>query len=85
MKVAAFVAILLILLLAFRAAWRVRPTLGLGITFGILAVCVVAAFAKLPEFDSVPLWLPPLPFAVVAATLFAFGILAWVWGDEHKP
>jgi hypothetical protein len=31
----------------------------------------------------VPVWLPPLPFAVVALTLFGFGIRAWFSG-KHR-
>jgi hypothetical protein len=31
--------------------------------------------------EEVPLWLPPLPFALVAVTLFVFGLLAWFWSE----
>lgn len=74
--------VLLAVLLALRAAWRARPTLGLGLTFGLLLSALFVTFVGWPEFKTVPLWLPPLPFAVVAVTLFVFGILAWVWGDD---
>jgi hypothetical protein len=32
----------------------------------------------------VPLWLPPLPFAFVACSLFFFAALAWYWGRRGK-
>ena len=30
-----------------------------------------------------PVWVPALPFALIALALFAFGLLAWFWGDEQ--
>ena len=62
--------------------WRKRPFLGAGIFIGVAVASVV--MAVLPAFDGgdVPIWLPALPFAVVAVTLFSFGILAWRWGDK---
>jgi hypothetical protein len=32
----------------------------------------------------IPVWLPPLPFAVIACTLFFFGGLAWWWGSDDR-
>jgi len=29
-----------------------------------------------------PIWLPALPLALIATTLFAFGALAWFWGED---
>ncbi len=84
MKIIVFVALILGLLLLWRAAWRTRPILAFGITLGLMISWVVIAIAGVPEIETVPLWLPPLPFAVVAVTLFVFGILAWVWGDERN-
>ena len=54
------------------------------VTIGIMIGWVFAVVVGSPTFNEVPLWLPPLPFAVVAVTLFAFRILAWVWGDEDE-
>jgi hypothetical protein len=31
----------------------------------------------------IPIWLPPLPFAVVAVSLFCLGILAWFLGRDR--
>jgi hypothetical protein len=80
-----FVVALLGALLLWYFAWRARPILGLGITVGIMVTWMLLALVGLPKFEHVPLWLPPLPFAVVAVTLFAFGILAWVWGADEQP
>ncbi len=84
MKTAVAVAIVIALLIIWRFAWRTRPILAFGITIGILFSWIVIAIAGMPAIESVPLWLPPLPFAVVAVTLFVFGVLAWVWGDADE-
>jgi hypothetical protein len=66
-------------LLAFLAlwtmAWRNRPILAFGIFLGFLI--------RPPDIQHIPLWLPPLPFAVVAITLLYFGVLAWWWGRRR--
>jgi hypothetical protein len=31
---------------------------------------------------SIPIWLPPLPFAVIALTLLSLGIWAWFSGEH---
>lgn len=52
------------------------------------AVGGVAALFGAPLLDAVialehvPIWLPALPFALVAVTLFAFGVLAWFWSED---
>jgi hypothetical protein len=71
-------------LLAFLAlwtlAWRNRPILAFGIFLGTASVCVLGILIRPPDIQHIPLWLPPLPFAVVAITLLYFGVLAWWWG-----
>jgi len=72
--------------LGFLILWiiavRKRPELGFGIAIGIAAAWI--AFAVMPKLTlhTIPVWLPPLPFALVALTLFFFGFLAWFWGDD---
>jgi hypothetical protein len=61
-------------------AWRNRPILAFGIFLGTATVCVLAAVVRPSGIQHIPLWLPPLPFAVVAITLLYFGFLAWWWG-----
>jgi hypothetical protein len=71
---------LLVLLALWSFAWRNRPILAFGIFLGTASVWVIAALVRPSGLGHVPLWLPPLPFAIVAIALFYFGILAWVWG-----
>lgn len=79
--------ILLMFLGLWALAWRRRRPLAIGILAGVvLAGIFVAAIHPL---DHIPLWLPPLPFALVACSLFFFGGLAWYWGrrgnDQGGP
>ena len=71
-------------MLAFLAlwtlAWRTRPILAFGIFLGTAAVLVIAALLGPSRPQHVPLWLPPLPLAIVAIVLFYFGTLAWLRG-----
>ena len=82
MKIVLIAVVVIALLALWRRAWRTQPMLAYGITIGIMIVALGAAFIDRPKLDHVPLWLPPLPFAIVAVTLLIFGILAWVWDDD---
>ena len=81
MKLAILIAVVLGLLVLWRLAWRRQPMLAYGITIGIMIVWLFAVLIGKPSFETIPLWLPPLPFAIVAVTLLIFGVLAWVWDD----
>jgi hypothetical protein len=72
----------LVLLAAWAAAWRSNPAMALGIGIGILMGWLAAGMAGRIHLDEIPIWLPPLPFAVVAATLIIFGVLVWLRADQ---
>jgi hypothetical protein len=74
---------LVLFLALWGVAWQRQPNLGLGIFFGVAIAAVVAALVRASHLHSVPLWLPPLPLAVIAISLFGFGIWAWVLGRER--
>ncbi len=63
-------------------AWRYQRRFAVGTVVGAVGGLLVAWLARPIELDHIPLWLPPLPFALVAVTLFCFGILAWFWGED---
>lgn len=64
-------------------AWQRGSRLAIGIAIGILlALVLTPVLNSIREMDHVPVWGPPLPFALIALTLFAFGLLAWFWGEE---
>ena len=74
---------LLLFLALWGVAWRRQPNLALGIFFGVAIAALVAALVRSSHLHSVPVWLPPLPFAAVATSLFGFGIWAWVLGRKR--
>jgi len=73
---------LVLFLALWGMAWRRQPNLALGIFFGVAIAALVAALVRPSHLHSVPVWLPPLPFAAVATSLFGFGIWAWVLGRK---
>lgn len=62
--------------------WRKQPVFALGIILGTTTVLVFAAIVRPSAPQHVPLWLPPLPFAVLALVLLVFGVLAWRTGRD---
>ena len=74
---------LVLFLALWGVAWRRQPNLALGIFFGVAIAALVAALVRPSHLHSVPVWLPPLPFAAVATSLFGFGIWAWVLGRKR--
>jgi hypothetical protein len=72
------------LLAVWTRAWQRRPALAFGMFLGVLGVWVIATLIRPSGLAHIPLWLPPLPFAIVAVALFSFGALAWVWGRHER-
>jgi hypothetical protein len=75
--------VLLGCLVLWLRAWQrgSRLALGLAIGAGIAFLGSLVLQAR-PVFDHMPVWVPALPFAVIAVTLFGFGALAWFWGED---
>jgi hypothetical protein len=65
------------------AALRGRTELAIGIAVGLGLAGVAAAAAPAFTLKQIPVWLPALPFAVIALTLLCFGVLAWWWGTDR--
>lgn len=77
-------ALLLLILLALLLAglwarrWLRYSKIAVGLAIGATVSVVVGLFASaIFVTHEVPLWLPPLPFAVVAFTMFGLGLLIW--------
>jgi hypothetical protein len=64
---------------AWQHGSRFAFVLAIGATLVQLAGPVVRTIAA---WEHIPVWAPALPFAVIAITLFVFGLLAWFWGEE---
>ncbi len=76
------IAALVLFLLLWGAAWGKQPNLAFGIFIGVATAAVVTAFARTLNVHNMPIWLPALPFAVVATSLLCFGIWAWFLGRD---
>jgi putative Ca2+/H+ antiporter (TMEM165/GDT1 family) len=79
----AFVAGSLLLVALLVAARRNRAEFAIGVAIGLALAGVAAAAAPAFHLQRIPPWLPALPFACVAVTLFFFGALAWWWGSDR--
>lgn len=76
--------VLLGCMLLWIRAWQRGSKLATGAVIGAAFALVVVLFVwVIGTADPMPVWLPALPFAVIATALFAFGLLAWLWGDEQ--
>jgi hypothetical protein len=58
---------------------RLAIGLAVGVVLALLAAPVARSVATL---DHLPVWVPALPFAAIAISLFVFGLLAWYWGED---
>ena len=64
-------------------AWERGSRLAVGIAIGAALVLIGGPIIRsVTTLDHVPLWAPPLPFALIALTLFGFGLLAWFWSED---
>jgi drug/metabolite transporter (DMT)-like permease len=77
------IAAAVLLLVLFGLIVRKRPELGFGIVVGGGLAWAGLALLPRPSMQNFPVWLPALPFAVVALMLFFFGFLAWFWGSDR--
>jgi ABC-type sulfate transport system permease component len=64
---------------------------NLELAFGILLGLPLAWFASrlltpyLTGMEDIPVWLPPLPLAIIAVLLLVKGALVWIKGNEALP
>jgi hypothetical protein len=71
----------LFLLWLFKLQHRSRMATGIaiGVLLGGIGASVVGVVGGMQHM---PIWVPALPFALVAISLFGFGLLAWFWGED---
>jgi hypothetical protein len=73
------------------ALWRSSPKAAYGVVWGfLLALGVYWIFSvQLKEYvtgmHEIPIWLPPLPIAVIVIALFWFGIKHWLYAVNLPP
>jgi len=73
-----------VFLILWGLAWRRQPTLAFGIFIGVAMGWVIALTVGPISLETMPIWLPATPFAVVAVTLLCLGVVVWFRGDD-KP
>jgi len=78
-----FIVALLVLLAVLGLSLRTRPQFAIGVVCGVALAWIGAALLPPLSLATMPVWLPALPFALVATSLFAFGALAWWWGSDR--
>jgi hypothetical protein len=67
--------------------WRVQPRAGFGVLIGLLFAWIFSRLLTpyVTGMTPIPLWLPPLPVALIALTLFVFGTVTWLRADRLPP
>jgi hypothetical protein len=76
-----------VLVLVWGQLWKRNLELALGILLGLplawLASKLLAPY--LTGMEEIPVWLPPLPIAIIATLLFIKGALVWIRGNDALP
>jgi hypothetical protein len=69
------------------ALWRASPKAGFGALIGIFVAWVLSLYMTpyVTGMTEIPLWLPPLPIAIIALALFYFGFKTWLRADNLPP
>jgi hypothetical protein len=69
------------------ALWKASPKAGLGALIGIFVAWILSLYMTpyVTGMTEIPLWLPPLPIAIIALALFYFGIKTWLRADNLPP
>jgi uncharacterized membrane protein YhdT len=67
--------------------WQTQPKLAFGVLLGLILAWIFSRYMRpyITGMEQIPLWLPPLPFAIVAITLLVAGALIWLRADNLPP
>lgn len=67
--------------------WRANPKAGIGALAGVGLAWILSLFMTpyVTGMTEIPLWLPPLPIAIIALALFYFGVRTWLRADNLPP
>jgi hypothetical protein len=76
-----------LLVLVWGRVWNRNLELASGILIGLGLAWVAFRFLSpyLSGMEEIPIWLPPLPIAIIATLLFVKGALVWIRGNEALP
>lgn len=77
-----------VLVLAWAAMWNNYPKMALGALIGMpigwLLANPIHSYLT-GEMEDIPLWLPPLPLAIIALLLIVVGLYIFLKGDDPAP
>jgi ABC-type sulfate transport system permease component len=80
-----------VFVLLWGALWKSSPRAALGAVFGFV-VALVLYWIFSPQLkgyvtgmNEIPIWLPPLPIAIIVIALFYFGVKTWLNADNLPP
>ena len=80
-----------VFVLVWASLWKASPRVAYGAVWGFLiALLVYWVFSRqltgyVIGMNEIPVWLPPLPIALVVIVLFYFGIKTWMNADRLPP
>jgi hypothetical protein len=76
-----------LLVLIWGQLWKRSLELALGILVGLPLAWIFSKLLSpyLTGMEEIPVWLPPLPIAIIATLLFIKGALVWIRGNEALP
>jgi len=78
---------LVIFVLIWAMIWRNNTALGVGVLLGLPVAWILSRWLRpyLTGMEHIPVWLPPMPFAIVAVTLLVMGVVIWLRADRLPP
>ena len=76
-----------IVVLIYGGLWQTQPKIAFGALLGVILAYFLSLAIRpyLTGMEELPIWLPPLPFAIVAITLLALGAVIWFRADRLPP
>jgi hypothetical protein len=80
-----------VFVLLWGGLWKSSPRAAYGAVYGfLLALIVYWLFSQqltgyITGMNEIPVWVPPLPIALVVIVLFYFGIKTWLNADNLPP
>ena len=80
-----------VFVLLWAGLWKSSPRAAFGAVIGfVLALTVSWVFSSqltnyVTNMNEIPVWVPPLPFALVVIAMFYFGIRTWLNADNLPP
>jgi hypothetical protein len=73
--------------LVWAMMWQSQPKMAFGVLLGLPIAWMISRLISpyVTGMEQVPIWLPPLPFAIVAILLLVLGGLIWFRGAPPLP